>query len=772
MFTLYTIFPFCLGLALPAMLPVLPDLRPLFVVAFALFPFSLKIIPVRFIILSLLGFLISSWQLQHRIDAQLPEHLNKHDFEMTLEIKKVEQNQDRFIRFTGRIESIHPYTAEKSIEKLSLKGGRVRLSWRHDESLPEIEEGQHWHVIARLSRPRGFVNPGGFDYHAWLLSQDLVATGYVRNNYKAELLVKSRITGIRAMRKVLQHRLFSKNDLAHGGILRALLTGDRSSMLDSQWDTLTKTGTGHLMAISGLHIGLIAFFAFYIARRCVTISPLSNRLSAMVLVPHIASILAAFLYANMSGFSLPSQRALVMVVLVNAVAFFQRRVNPFILLLWAAIFVLFYNPLAVTSNGFFLSFGAVAVLLLGFSFRSRRQPSLWALVSAQLLLFVAMAAILFARQLPVAPVAPLANLIAVPITSLLIIPILFIAALASFIFPGLANSLLSLSHSVLDLLMRVLSALADFAPLLWPMREMGIFDILIFLFLALLFVLPTALGLRTLSLGLLLLLLMSQTQPKTDVRLTVLEVGQGLSIVLEDQGEVMVYDVGAKFSESFDIGSRVVAPYLRYRGYDNIDELIVSHGDNDHSGGLHGLVRQMSVNNTRANHVNNASPCLRGETFKLKTFTVEVLWPTADSLGMSNTNNESCVVSLRNSAFTILLPGDIEKQVEHRLIEEGLLPRDVDVLIAPHHGSKTSSSKEFLDYVNPKSVVFSAGYQNRYHHPAPEVVNRYREAGATVWNTADDGAVIFSFNRSKKSADSLTVKGVRHSSPKPWFTLP
>lgn len=255
-------------------------------------------------------------------------------------------------------------------------------------------------------------------------------------------------------------------------------------------------------------------------------------------------------------------------------------------------------------------------------------------------------------------------------------------------------------------------------------------------------------------------------------RITVLDVGQGLSVVAESNQATMVYDVGAKFSANFDIGSRILTPFLRYSGVKELDLVAISHGDNDHAGGLDGLrhhfaIKQLATNIDLQGKVLETEPlpCLLGQQWHVGLLKLEVLWPQEDAISSGKSNNNSCVILLQLNRFSMLLTGDIERSVERRLLTSGLLPENIDVLIAPHHGSNTSSSKRFIEHLSPKHVIFSTGYKNRYGHPTTKVRERYHHIHSRTWNTADAGAIVMTLDENGK----VEIASERETHPRPWY---
>ncbi len=807
---------FIFGLMLPVYFPFLPDLNTLlllgFLASFICLLSKAYISPVvnHFITLACLfaiSFCINSWHIRHIIDHQMPSVMEGLDLVLDVEVIGLPVIRSQSLRFDARVIMAQYIGQKYEGKKISDKNGvslnypsptqvltgkKVRLSWRKDAAREALRAGQKWRLYVRLKRPRGFANPGGFDYQVWLLQQHISATGYVKIQADNVMLVTGQPKFFDGLRQHLDHGLFSDGEKDLNGILRALILGDKSFISQAQWQLLVKTGTAHLMAISGLHIGLVAGFAFFGIRRIMALvwllpiyqpSPLMLRL-----VPALFSILASGIYAGIADFAIPTQRAWLLVTIFNFAHVFGRTFSVIYSLILAAAVILMINPFSALQNGFWLSFGAVICLLFCFSHRRPKISGAKSILLAQFAVFVGLAALLNMRQLPLTYMSPLANIIAVPIVSFFVIPFLFAAGLGVFIEPGLAQFFLSISQWVMAKLWWFLQWLSQGDSLLWLFSSIPLAAFFA-ISATVLLLSPRALGGQLPGVALLAVCLMLDNK-RSDTRITVLDVGQGLSVVVESDATTFVYDVGAKYSDNFDIGSRVLAPFLRYQEVREIDLLAISHGDNDHAGGLVGLLNNIKTRQLASNEVlpvDNLlkakqpgvlrSTCLAGQRWDMGSMTLKVLWPDTSvplaSVGdephkhrrQVSSNNTSCVILLTLDNFSMLLTGDIERSVERRLLANGTLPMNIDVLIAPHHGSNTSSSIKFISHLSPQHVIFSSGYKNRYRHPATKVLKRYEKLDNVIWNTADDGAIVIHID----SEGEAQLMSERETHPKPWY---
>lgn len=771
------IFLFTLGAGSGVFLPSLPPMWVILLAAIIAGGFLLHrytVLPALFA----LGLCLSMLHLAHVVGKQLPVDLEGVDLPLTVEVIGLPESFGRNIRFLVRVVE---GPAEVSW------AGNMRLSWYHGRwgEAQEIKPGQIWQLTVRLKRPRGFVNPKGFDYHAWLLGNGIYATGYVRTKADYRKLSEPDSWRFSALRYHLSQQLFSDGGgLEYGDLLRALILGDRSGISQQQWGVLQSTGTIHLMAISGLHVGLVATLGFLLGggiRRLFTL--LVGSRPGMRMLPPVLSVGFAVVYAGLAGFSIPTQRALVFIVLINLACLLFRRVNLYHALAVCALVIVLRDPFAFLSPGFWLSFSAVLVLFYLFSLRAGKTSKLRGALVSQASLFVGMIAPLCLLVLPVSLSGPLANLVAVPVVSVVIIPALFAAVLVCIVNLPWALDVLAFADLVFGYLWRVLEFFASYEAVWRHTPVNGWAAMPVGLLAALLLLAPRGIPFRLAGAALLLVFLFPVRHEQEGLRLTTLDVGQGLALVLESPDVTLLYDTGARFSDNFDAGSRIISPYLVAHGHRQLDQVFISHADNDHAGGLSGILTTLKVKTVAAGQPRAArrqlrklnlvvddnliSDCHQGMQWVYGELVIDALWPADSSAGIKGdkTNNRSCVLLLRYGGQLILLPGDIEADVESALLKAGLLPKDVDILVAPHHGSRSSSSRAFVDQVSPDFIIYSAGYKNRYNHPHPDIVERYRQAGSAGYNTGTQGAVTFRLNPD----GHLDVHYSRKTDRRPWY---
>lgn len=709
-----------------------------------------------------LGMAIGSWNLQRVCNAQLPPQFDQSTHRVTFTIISIPRKNPMAQTFLARVESV----ACSGAACPDLAQRRVRLSWYRTQE--DLQAGQVWQGTVKLRRPRGSVNPHSFDYHAWLLAQDVVATGSVR---KADPL-GSRWTWA-GYRTQLMESLLSSAESPYRRFWAALLIGEQSEISQQDWARLQATGTVHLLVISGLHIGLVAGWCFLlgtlIGRAAGCCHRGSNALVMQWLPPLLACAGAAY-YAALAGFSIPTIRALVACLSLMLCRVSGLNLSPFTLLGGAVAVVGLNEPLAWESAGFWLSFLAVALLLYVFSGRTTQQP-LRAFIFTQPAMAVGLTLPLWLIGQGASLSGPLANLIAVPLVSFILVPALLVAALLHPMVPGVASWLLVQMDRIFDWLWWSLGFFQDLPTALWwPGHALGPLHLVLLSSGVLLLLAPGGLLLRSLGALWLVIALNSKGQPDYLLRATVMDVGQGQAVILQTPGKAWLYDAGPSFSDQFDAGSRIVAPYLRHLGVRQLD-LMISHADLDHAGGAQGIASTFSVDRAMVGEPLDLLPqqelCRQGQTWREDSVTFTVLWPPADH--RYSGNNSSCVLLLelpsRQGVTRLLLPGDVDRSVEYKLLEH--LPQPVDWVLAGHHGSKSSSSYRLLYRIRPQHAVFSAGHQNRYGHPHPKVVQRYAEVGAQSYNTATDGALIFTWR-----GDGLEVIKAREKWPRLWHRVP
>lgn len=749
------------------------------------------------------------------LSHQLPDELDKQKFLVVGSVMGLVERKPERLRFTLSINSLQPFnidTPPTSDDLPQLK--KVLLSWYQPQTeqnhmANQIRAGDQWELVVRLRRPRGMLNPGGFDYQAWLREQNYSATGYVvssdlnrpskTNLYSLTDSVNQLISRLRAqIRDAIANSHLSE---LGKGVIVALTLGDKTH-LAPWWEDLLGWGIIHLMVISGLHIGLVASMGFYTG--LLIKRPLflllhwlpsgNNATKLIILMPPLLGLTSALAYSALAGFSLPTQRAVIAVSVMMIGKLFYRKLPVSLVFSWTFFLVALAQPLAVLSASFWLSFGAVAILLLWFIPWFSNTKGWRRILGSQLALLSGLALFGIGFMGHISWLAPVVNTVAVPWITMVTVPVCLLSLLSYFCLPGLTDKLWIVADWSINGLWYVLELLpAHMGLITLPIPATT--NILACLFFASLAVLlPRGIANRwLLCLPLIMALIVPTNRPP--LRLTVLDVGQGLAVVVELPHKLLIYDSGPAYSPTFNAGSGIVAPYIHYRGYSTIDRVLISHEDGDHAGGFYGLINSIDTemallgagflrlyneqlyNGEQSSKIKGIVPaqlCEQSQRWSwhywnsnrniLESIEFYVLWPEPNVSPLTTSNNSSCVLFIRWRDQQILLTGDIEKTTEKTLIERYSI-ESLTLLLAPHHGSKTSSSWPFISQLRPSHVVFSAGHRHHFGHPHAAVVNRYAKIGSALWNTAYDGGVTFTW----ESTGELKVDTARSRNWQYWW---
>ncbi len=658
---------------------------------------------------------------------------------------------------------------------------RVQLTAYDTELQPS--GGERWQLRVKLKRPRGFANPSGFDYEAWLVAQRIGAVGYVERDVDNRRLDDAPFYSVARWRSVLQRYLDVRlATLTHRDLLEGLLIGDGSAIEQRAWTMFRATGTVHLFVVSGLQIAFTGGLALWFSRLWWR-SPWGRNRRRDYWLGVLPALMIATLYALLAGFGLPIQRALIMFACFVGALALRREIgfDAWLLALWL---VLLSNPLAVLDVGFWFSFIAVAVILVCLhgvrSARVDRWPWLhgqWWRV--QCALFVSSLPLMLALTGQFTLLALPANVIAVPWSTFATMPLAFIALLLDAFSSCVGSSVGSSwggawwrwADTSLQWLWLYLQWLQRWgSAAIWQPAGVGVFALVCATLCALLLLLPRGTPGRSWALVFLLPLGWPPLEPIAigDCKITVIDVGQGLSVLVQTRTHNLLYDAGPLFGPERSAAELTVVPLLRSLGITALDGVVISHKDSDHAGGWPTIAAQFAVGRLLVGEslekklvvdkkLQSAgkpigvqsiveTQCRDDQRWQWDGVEFAILHPHADEFATGN--NRSCVLQINAGGAQILLPGDIE-----RVAEEALLARQtlspLELLLAPHHGSRSSSSLALVEQLRPHYVVFSAGYRNRFKHPSREVVERYQQHGAQLFDTATSGALTFTIREGR-----------------------
>ena len=735
------------------------------------------------------GFYHAAWQAEQRLAISLPDEWQGRDVEVVGVVAELPHRHEQGLRFG--------FDVEQSITPQANVPQHIYLSTYSDpQSKPlELRAGERWRLTVRLKQPHGTANPFGSDFELWALENNVRAIGYVHgkgNNSRLDVLADGFGYRIETWREAVRDKFNAAlGDAPYSGGLSALAIGDQSSIPAAQWQVFTRTGVNHLMSISGLHITMLASFGFALAywlwRRSTRLTLLLPARKAAALV----ALLVALGYALLSGFAVPAQRTVYMVGAVAAALWLNRNFSLGQILSIALLGVLVPDPWAVLSPGFWLSFGAVAIILYVTAHRidsGRRQPGgnaagrmpayfmrvLGEYARVQWAMTIGLIPLLLGLFQQASLVSPFANAFAIPLVSLVVVPLALLGAVLPI------ESMLWLAHTVMAWTMVLLEWLSALPQAVWTQHAPPAWSIVAGMIGVLVILLPRGFPARWLGFVMLLPMFLNTPEPPADgtLRLIVFDVGQGLAVAAQTRQHALLYDTGPDFSGEADSGNRILVPSLRALGINKLDGLILSHNDSDHTGGTASVLRAMPVGWVSSSlpetqpllqSTNHARRCQDGESWSWDGVQFEILHPgNGDGDDEKKHNNDrSCVLRIGVGKHSILLAGDIERDSEARLLGLHVNKLKASLLVAPHHGSKSSSSDEFVAAVSPGYAVFTAGYRNRFGHPREEVLQRYVGRGAELLRSDEDGAILVETN-----GESLQVERYRKTHRRYWTHVP
>ncbi|MGJ7501964.1 DNA internalization-related competence protein ComEC/Rec2 [Variovorax sp. ZT5P49] len=727
---------------------------------------------------------LAGWRVTVYANGALDPALEGRDLQVTGVVSEMPQRNEAGTQFRLDVESAG--WADPDAQGRPAVPDRIALGWYSEGSglwsraserrtpptstVGTLHAGERWRLTVRLKAPHGSRNPHGFDSELWMWEQGLHASGYVRTGARdaAPVLVASTWRHpIERAREAVRDAIFERvPDRAQAGVIAALVTGDQSAIDRSGWDVFRATGVAHLMSISGLHVTMFAWLAAHIVgllwRRSAR---LMLRLPAQQ-AALTGGVLLATLYALFSGWGVPSQRTVWMLATVALLRLTGRRWPwPHVWLLTAAV-VVALDPWALMQAGFWLSFVAVGVLFatdapVPGERKTGASSRLLQFFREQWVITLAITPLSLLLFQQVSLIGLLANAVAIPWVTLVITPLAMLGVAVAPLWDLAARAV-----QVLTLLLQWLAGLPyatlSMAAPPWWMAACGVAG-------GALLAMRLSWSLRSLGIPLLLPVLLWQAPRPTigEFELLAADIGQGNAVLVRTAAHSLLYDAGPRYSLESDAGHRVLVPLLRAYG-ERLDTLVLSHRDTDHTGGAPAVLamqpRAELLSSLEATHPLQATPaarrCEAGQAWTWDGVRFEVLHPfDTDYRSFTKPNAVSCVLRIGNGRAAALLAGDIERLQEAALVVRTPQLLRADVLLAPHHGSKTSSSLAFLDAVQPRIALVQAGYRNRFGHPAQEVAARYRDRGVRLVENARCGAAHWTSAR----PDDVACERERHA---------
>ncbi|WOT07010.1 DNA internalization-related competence protein ComEC/Rec2 [Shewanella youngdeokensis] len=647
---------------------------------------------------------------------------------------------------------------------------KFRLSWSNP---PPVKVGERWQLTIKPKSITAPLNKGGFNAQKYMLSQRIFAKGKIVTGQLIEDNIGARELLIRQLHIALTG--YSANDL-----LQALMVGDRSLMTAERWLQLRNTGTGHLFAISGLHLSVASFWIYLLTKLFLfRVFPTQGRRNSVTAM--LVCAFAAIAYAYLAGFSVSTQRALIMLLVYLLSWLMHRHASSWERLLYALFIVLCLDPLAPLSASFWLSFIALVVILLTISTidtvnqsaitlestaetlddLAEREPqsaigrlrlliqqwltAFWAIQWRLAIVLGVIQAIFFSGTSLISIVV---NCVVVPWFSFVVLPVSLLSLLLFIcgLFLGFSASSINvfaaaqlsmepvlmmldwageLSFAWLDLSSQWIAAFIYGLLGVWLIRQCQLTNLRLVLSVMLLPIILLSFS----------SFISAEHSNNERWKAHLLDVGQGLAVVIERNGRAIIYDTAARYGTTFSYAKRVILPFLTKSGIKDIDYIIISHADNDHAGGVDVIMEAYPNATVIADDKRWGSINCRPKVLQWQSIKLNIIGPKVAHKG----NNGSCVVRLSKGNNSLLLTGDIESKAEQALLLTDNIASDV--MTAPHHGSRTSSTRAFIKAVSPQLVLFAAGHNNRYGFPKADVLARYHKLGITSQVSGEQGQV-------------------------------
>ena len=725
---------------------------------------ALLIPKYRFIILVLSAYLWSGLYFHNSNDHKLNHNFENQVLLLSGIVAEIPEVRQTSIRLLIKPEAIEGYT--RSLPKI------IKLSWYHTKQRPKA--GERWQFLTKLRRPHGFQNPTGFDYERWLFVKGIGATGYVKKAVENKRLKSSDWWNVNQQRSKIARAIDREcAGCSSAGLIKALTIGIRGDISVIQKQILKDSGTAHLLAISGLHIGLISGLFYLVGRWLWRIYLFRFRYNQLE-VSALLSFSAGLSYAALAGFGIPTVRALIMLTVICFALKCRTHCNLLNSIATAVVVILIVDPLSVGSASLWLSVGALLIISFAQYRLHYQQGWLRMLLLIQCLfslIFIPVGILLFGQ---INSAGFFANVIAIPVVSFVLLPLTLLASLSASLNLPFAGWLLVVCDNGMTLLFGYLEWLLGSGLAAISTANIPISLVLMSLIGLIVLSMPKAMpGKVPAAILVLLPIIWLPVKIKHgSFELTVLDVGMGTSAVIRTRNHSLVYDYGPGNNQGFSAGSWVVKPFLQYHDSLPPDLMVISHVDQDHSGGF-----QTFKTNYDPSRLVSGTPIKLRKRFNLgspiRSCHDITAWqwdgvkfeflPLPKINAMVDSNNRSCVLKVQG-LHTVLLTGDIEAERENWLVKTNPHQLKANLLVAPHHGSLTSSTIEFIESVSPKAVIFTVGNDNRWGFPKLEVVERYQVIGSEIYRSDYHGAVtVYS------GTSGLRVESQRQRSPKLWY---
>jgi competence protein ComEC len=669
--------------------------------------------------------------------------------------------EERRTRFLFRVDG-------GDAQPVPLRGRLLRLAWYAGDrgaalTRPHaaLASGSRWRMQVRLRAPRGLRNPGGGDSEQFALAQRVAANGYVRNPELARRLAPP--SGLDAWRDRMSARIASTVRQSSSRFVRALALGDTRALDDNDWEILRAAGLTHLIAISGFHVGLVAGLCALVASGVWRLFPALGRHVPRPPAAAVAAVVGAIGYTAVAGFALPTVRTALMIAIVAAARVMRRPQPAAASLALAVIAILLADPLSLLTAGFWLSVLGVAWLL--WCLPDAGRSVLHDFASAQGVATIGLLPLTVVLFGQASLAGPLANLLAVPWWSLVVVPLALLGTGLDALHAGIGEWAWRLSAWTFDLAWPLFQSIGSSELAMWWLPEARWFALPMALLGAFWLLLPRGVPGKPLALVLWLPLLWPQRDlpARGGFDLTVIDVGQGLSVVVRTSSHTLLYDMGPAVHDGFDAGERAVTPTLHALGVHRIDAAVISHGDNDHAGGWPAVQREFQVVHSFAPEGSPTaalSHCIAGRQWQWDGVTFRFLHPTPDFPYLGN--EAGCVLRIEGTRHAALLTADIGEVIERGLVRRVPASLRADVVVVPHHGSNGSSEPAFIAATHARFALVSSGWGNRFGHPRAQVVRRWCTAGAQVADTSRGGALTV---RATANLSNYRWRSARSSAP-------